>query len=195
LHLVKHALACLYLWESLDLDKNVASSNGGGGCAARGPPGESFRPPKVSDTTSVPSLWATTRKHSSVGKELREIRELIWELLGVLLSDQLPLCVKRELQNVVQLLQCYLRAAELEMRAAEEPLKADLDVAGLKAQVLERIETLEEQEREREELLSELIPAMESRGYDTQAVKAVMGGCGQEADAVLPRILYFYELR
>lgn len=62
------------------------------------------------------------------------------------------------------------------MRAAEEPLQADLGVAGLKAQVLERIEVLEEREREREELLAELVPAMEARGYDTGAVKAVMGG-------------------
>jgi uncharacterized protein (UPF0335 family) len=59
------------------------------------------------------------------------------------------------------------------MRVAEEPLKLDLDVVGLKAQVLERIEVLEEQERERQELLSHLIPAMESGGYDTGAV---MGG-------------------
>ncbi len=59
------------------------------------------------------------------------------------------------------------------MRAAEEPLKPDLDAAGLKAQVLERIEVLEE--RERQEMLSELIPAMESRGYDAGAVKAVIG--------------------
>jgi hypothetical protein len=104
------------------------------------------------------------------------VRELILELLGVLLSGRLPVRVRRELQNVVQLLQCYLRAAELEMRAAEEPLKGSLDVAGLKAQVLERIEVLEDQERERQELLSELVPAMESRGYDTGAVKAVTGG-------------------
>ena len=76
----------------------------------------------------------------------------------------------------MQLLQCYLRAAELEMREAEGPLKADLDVAGLKAQMLERLEVLEEQERERQEILSELIPALEARGYDTEAVKAVMGG-------------------
>jgi uncharacterized protein (UPF0335 family) len=64
------------------------------------------------------------------------------------------------------------------MRAAEEPLKSDVDVAGLKAKVLERIEVLEEREREREreELLAELVPAMEARGYDTGAVKAVMGG-------------------
>ena len=62
------------------------------------------------------------------------------------------------------------------MRAAEEPLKDNLDVAGLKAQVLERIEVLEEREREKEELLAALVPAMEARGYDTQALKAVMGG-------------------
>jgi uncharacterized protein (UPF0335 family) len=61
------------------------------------------------------------------------------------------------------------------MRAAEEPLKSDLDVKGLKAQVLERIVTLEEREREREALLAEIIPAMEARGYDAGAVKAVMG--------------------
>ncbi len=75
----------------------------------------------------------------------------------------------------MQLLQCYLRVAELEIRAAEDPLKSDLDVAGLKAQVLGRIEELEAREREREEILSELVPLMESRGYDTGALKAVIG--------------------
>jgi len=39
--------------------------------------------------------------------------------------------------------------------------------------VLEHIETLEEREREREPLLAELVPAMEARGYDTGALKAV----------------------
>jgi hypothetical protein len=39
-----------------------------------------------------------------------------------------------------------------------------------------RIEILEEQERERQEILSQLIPAMEAQGYETGAVRAVMGG-------------------
>ena len=59
------------------------------------------------------------------------------------------------------------------MRAAEEPLRSDLDVAGLRAQILEHIEELE---LEREEILSELVPAMEARGYDTGDVKVVTGG-------------------
>ena len=62
------------------------------------------------------------------------------------------------------------------MRAAEEPLKADLDVAGLKTQVLGRIEDLEAREREREELLAKLVPAMEARGQDAEGVKAMMRG-------------------
>ena len=119
---------------------------------------------------------AATAKHSSTGKELREIRDLIWELLGLTIADRLPPRARKELQNVVQLLQCFLRATELEMRAAEEPLRTDLDVAGLKAQVLGRIEELEAREREREEMLAELVPAMEARGYDTGDLKAVLGG-------------------
>ena len=69
---------------------------------------------------------AAMLKHSKIGQELREVRELIWELLSVLLSDRLPVRVRKELQNVVQLLQCYLRTAELEMRAAEAPLGGGL---------------------------------------------------------------------
>jgi hypothetical protein len=132
--------------------------------------------PEYAEERRASASRAATAKHSSIGKELREIRELILELLGVLLSDRLPPRVRKELQSVVQLLQCYLRAVELEMRAAEEPLRSDLDVAGLKAQVLGRIGELEAREREREELLAEVVPLMESRGHDTEGVKAMIRG-------------------
>ncbi len=36
------------------------------------------------------------------------------------------------------------------------------------------LEELEERERERERILAEFIPAMEVRGYDTEAVRAVL---------------------
>src|SRR5918997_494591 len=146
-------------------------------CTANTIPGERWcyhHHPDYAERRKQSAARAATLKHSSVAKELREIREFMWELLELTIADRLPHRARRELQNVVQLLQCYLRAAELEMRAAEEPLKADLDVKGLKSQVIQRIEVLEAQERERQELLSELVPMMESRGYDTQAVMAVM---------------------
>ena len=59
-------------------------------------------------------------------------------------------------RSVDELLQCHLRAAELEIRAGGEPFRSGLEVARSKAQVLWRIE----------ELVAELVPAMESRGYE-----------------------------
>jgi hypothetical protein len=60
------------------------------------------------------------------------------------------------------------------MRGTEEPLRSDLDVKGLKSQVLGRIEELEAREREREVLLAEPVPIIEARGYDTEAVKTML---------------------
>ena len=104
------------------------------------------------------------------------MRDLIWDLLGVMVSDRLSVMMRKELQNVVQLLNCYLRAAELEMRMAEQPLEANLDVAGLKEQVLGRLETLEQREREREELLAEIVPLMEASGCEAGSLRVAMGG-------------------
>ncbi len=80
------------------------------------------------------------------------------------------------MQGIVQLLQCYLRAVELEMRAAEEPLRSDLDVKGLRAQVLGRVEELEERERKKEEMLAGVTAVAKEHGLDTGALKAVVGG-------------------
>ncbi len=133
--------------------------------------------PALAERRSRNASRVASAKHSSVGKELREVRDLIRELLNLTLEDGvLGSRTRRYLQGIVQLLQCYLRAAELEMRAAEEPLKADLDAKGLRTQVLGRIEELEEREREKEEILSDLVPAMEAWGHDAEAVKAALGG-------------------
>ena len=61
------------------------------------------------------------------------------------------------------------------MRTAEEPLRSDLNVAGLKAQVLGCLEALEAREREREEIIAEITAMAEEHGLDVGAVKAVVG--------------------
>jgi hypothetical protein len=118
---------------------------------------------------------AASAKHSSVAQELRDVRDLIWELLGLTIADRLSHRARKELQSVVQLLQCYLRAVELEMRAAEEPLSSDLDVKGLRGEVLRRVEELEEREREKERLLAGVTTMAEEHGLDGGALKAVLG--------------------
>jgi hypothetical protein len=60
------------------------------------------------------------------------------------------------------------------MRASEEPLRSDLDVEGLRAQVLARIEILEEREREKKELLDGVAAVAEEHGLDAGALKAVL---------------------
>jgi hypothetical protein len=58
-------------------------------------------------------------------------------------------------------------AAELEMRAAEEPLRSDLDLPRLKEQILGRTEELAAREREREALLAEVAAMAKDHGLDT----------------------------
>jgi hypothetical protein len=48
-------------------------------------------------------------------------------------------------------------------------------VKGLNVRVLGQIQELDERECEREELLTELIPEIEAREHDKEAVKAVLG--------------------
>ena len=71
--------------------------------------------------------------------------------------------------EVVQLLQCYLRAVELEMRASEEPLRSDLDAKGLRAQAMGRIAVLEEREREKGRLSAGVTAVAEEHGLDAVA--------------------------
>jgi len=58
--------------------------------------------------------------------------------------------------------------------AQEAAPKSDLDVAGLKAHFLTRIEELEAREREREELLAGVTAMAEGHGLDAEALKAVL---------------------
>ena len=151
----------------------------GESCTAVVPPAELWcyhHDPARAEERRANASRAASAKHSSVGQELWDVRGLIWELLGVLLSDRLPIRVRKELQNIVQLLQCYLRAVELGMRAAEAPLGSNLDVKGLRAQVLERIEVLEEQEREKDRLLAGVTAMAGERGLDVKPVKAGLDG-------------------
>jgi uncharacterized protein (UPF0335 family) len=55
-------------------------------------------------------------------------------------------------------------------------LRPDLDAKGLKAQVLGRIEELEKLERERKEMLAEVMEMAEEHGRDAGPLKAALSG-------------------
>src|SRR5215217_1412976 len=91
-------------------------------CTANTIPGQRWcyqHHPDYAEARKESATRAATLKHSSVAKELGELRELMWELLELTITDRLPGTVRKRLTEIVQLLQCYLRASELEMRVAE----------------------------------------------------------------------------
>ena len=120
---------------------------------------------------------AATLGNSRIGAEIRSTRLLVRELLELTLSNELHLQVRKRLAEVIQLLQVYCRLSELELAAGEKPRPGDISLPeGTKERVTDWVEGEEVKEREREGLVEELSQAMKARGYDTQAVKAVMGG-------------------
>jgi hypothetical protein len=119
---------------------------------------------------------AATLGNSKVGAEIRSTRLMIRELLEVTLSGNLDPLVRKRLAEVVQLVQSYCRLAELEIHAGERP---KIGGVALPEDTGERIRDWvdgEEAKVGERKILSELVPAMEARGYDTGAVKAVLGG-------------------
>ena len=99
---------------------------------------------------------AAQAKHSRIGRELQGIRELLEELLWLIAQGRLNSRARTDVQALVQLAQCYLRATELQAQLVERPIDVDLNASSLRAAFLKRIEALEHQQREREEQLAEL---------------------------------------
>lgn len=103
---------------------------------------------------------AATAKHSQVHREIREVRELVHKLLGVLLSGNLDPRVKRELTNVTQLLQTYARLAELEVTAAQGAPGQRHEFQGvslptdLPERAQEQAEEADRRDRQKDELLA-----------------------------------------
>ena len=62
----------------------------GGPCTASATAGECYcyNHPDYAEERKRGASRAATAKHSSVGRELRAMRELIWDLLNILLSDE-----------------------------------------------------------------------------------------------------------
>ncbi len=81
---------------------------------------------------------------------------------------------------MVQLIQSYCRLAELEIAFGKASKFAGWGYVALPEDIPDPVREWAEGEgvkdREMEELVLELVPAIESRGYDTRAVKAALGG-------------------
>lgn len=132
-------------------------------------------PTRAEERTRNARLAAKAR-HSRLGRELQQVRETLSALIWLTTGDRLSMPVRKELASIVQLVNAYLRATELQMRMTERPPEAAelLDGATLKEQVWERIEVLETREQEREEKLEELVHLATECGFDQALLRSAL---------------------
>src|SRR5215204_5560082 len=145
------------------------------------------RIPQMSDFLQVAAVAkrrrnasrAATLGNSKIGSEIRATRLLVRDLVETTVSGDLDPVVRKRLTEITQLIQSYCRLAELEVASGEAPRFPGKGYVALPEDTPEKAREWAEGEgakvREREVLVGELTEAMQARGYDTGAVKAVVG--------------------
>ena len=64
---------------------------------------------------------AASAKHSNLHSEMRGLRDILWQLIMAMLAGKLSFPARRDVTQIIQLLQIYLRAAEVELASGKEP--------------------------------------------------------------------------
>ena len=77
--------------------------------------------PARAEERSRKASRAASAKHDSVAKEMRDLRDLIWDITVRLIEGNLNSRVRFSMTRIIQLLQTYLRAAEIELAAGGKP--------------------------------------------------------------------------
>jgi hypothetical protein len=136
--------------------------------------------PTVAKRRSRNASRAAVIGNSKVGAEIKGVRLMVRDLVETTVSGDLHPTVKKRLSEVVGLLQVYSRLAELEIAAGNVPRFPGKGYVALPEDTSEKAREWAESEevkvRERKELLDELVPAMQARGYDAGVLRAVMEG-------------------
>jgi hypothetical protein len=77
--------------------------------------------PARTEERSRNALRAASVKHSHFHGEMRELRELLWNIVTLALEGKLNSRARYGMNKIIQLLQIYLRAAEVELASGNEP--------------------------------------------------------------------------
>jgi hypothetical protein len=82
--------------------------------------------PNRAEERSKNASRAASAKHSSVAQDMRELRDLVWEMTIRLIEGNLKTSASLNMTRIIQLLQTYLRAAEVELASGKEPERGDV---------------------------------------------------------------------
>lgn len=105
--------------------------------------------PKRAEERSRNASHAASAKHDSVAKEMREMREIVGEVIHLTATNELDPGAKRHLTEIVQLSQSYARLAELELAAGGKPERGTVALgADLYEEILQRFIAGQEEAQE-----------------------------------------------
>ena len=102
--------------------------------------------PARAEERSRKASRAATFKHDSVAKEIREMREIVEEVIHLTATNELNPGAKCHLTDIVQLSQSYARLAELELAAGGKPDRGTVALsADLYEELLQRFVAVQEE--------------------------------------------------
>lgn len=99
---------------------------------------------------------AATLGNSKIGGEIRDVRLMTRDLIGLTVSGELDLRVKKRLTEITQMLQVYSKLAELEMAAGEVPKMPGKGYVALPEDTPEKAKEWAEREAEKQKFIDDL---------------------------------------
>jgi hypothetical protein len=94
--------------------------------------------------------------NSKIDGEIRDVRLMVRDLVGMTVSGELDLRVKKRLTELAQLLQVYCRLAELELAAGGRPRFSEPGEYGLPEDTAEKAKELAGREAEKQKFMESI---------------------------------------
>ena len=117
--------------------------------------------PNRAEERSRNASRAASAKHSSVAQDMRELRNLVWELTVRMIKGTLNTRASVNMNRIIQLLQTYLRAAEIELASGKEPERGSVLPPDMLAKLQQYVADKDGEGTETQARLSEIMPPAE----------------------------------
>jgi hypothetical protein len=114
--------------------------------------------PARAEERSKNASRAASAKHSHLHGEMRELRELLWSIITLALKGRLNSRARMDMNKIIQLLQVYLRAAEIELASGKEPERGSVLPPGMLEKLQQYIADKDREGTETRASLSGMMP-------------------------------------
>ena len=114
--------------------------------------------PNRAEERSRNASRAANAKHSSVAQDMRAV---VWNIVKLMMEGRLNTKASYNMNRIIQLLQTFLRAAEIELASGKEPERGNVLPPGMLEKLQQYIANEDGEEIETQVRLSEMVPPAE----------------------------------